>query len=151
MVAARVRVDSIATGGDGVARNEGMAVFIPRTAPGDLVDITLEPRGRYARGGLVSVVESSSNRVTPPCPHYTRDRCGGCQLQHMSYESQLRAKSGIVRDAMQRIGKRQVANVNVVPSPSAWGYRTKLTLALRWVGDRWIAGLHRYDDPDAVF
>jgi 23S rRNA (uracil1939-C5)-methyltransferase len=70
----------------------------------------------------------------------------------MSYESQLRVKSTIVRDALQRIGKRgDVSTVPVVPSPAAWGYRTKLTLALRWTGDRWIAGLHRFDDPDAVF
>ena len=147
----RVRVDSIAAGGDGVARHDGMAVFIPRTAPGDLVDATLELHGRFARGSVVSLVEPSSSRVTPPCHHYTRDRCGGCQLQHMTYESQLRAKSTIVRDALQRIGKREAPSVNVVPSPAPWGYRTKLTLALRWSGDRWIAGLHRFDDPNAVF
>jgi 23S rRNA (uracil1939-C5)-methyltransferase len=150
-VTARVRVDSIAAGGDGVARHDGLAVFIPRTAPGDLVDVAMETRGRFARGTLVSVVEPSPGRVTPPCEHYTRDRCGGCQLQHMTYESQLGAKSAIVRDAMQRIGKRDVAAVPVLPSPAPWGYRTKLTLALRWSGDRWVAGLHRYDDPDGVF
>ena len=150
-VTARVRVDSIAAGGDGVARHEGMAAFIPRTAPGDLVDAALESRGRFARGTLVSVIESSASRVTPACEHYTRDRCGGCQLQHMTYESQLHAKGTIVRDAMQRIGKRDVPAVSVVPSPAPWGYRTKLTLALRWSGNRWVAGLHRYDDPDAVF
>ncbi len=128
-----------------------MAVFIPRTAPGDLVDVTLELHGRFARGSVVSVVESSSSRVAPSVAHYTGDRCGGCQLQHMTYESQLRAKSTIVRDAMQRIGKREAPSVTVVPSPAPWGYRTKLTLALRWSGERWIAGLHRYDDPNAVF
>jgi 23S rRNA (uracil1939-C5)-methyltransferase len=151
MTTARVRVDSIAAGGDGVARSDGLAVFVPRTAPGDLVDVTLEARGRFARGAVVALVESSATRVEPPCPHYTRDRCGGCQLQHMSYEAQLSAKRTVVRDAMQRIGKRDVGAVDVVSSPSPWRYRTKLTLALRWMGDRWIAGLHRYDDPDAVF
>ena len=150
-VTARVRVESIAAGGDGVARHDGMAAFIPRTAPGDLVDAALEPRGRFARGTLLSVIESSVSRVTPACEHYTRDRCGGCQLQHMTYESQLHAKSTIVRDAMQRIGKRDVTAVSVVRSPAPWGYRTKLTLALRWAGNRWVAGLHRYDDPDFVF
>jgi 23S rRNA (uracil1939-C5)-methyltransferase len=148
---ARLRVDSIAAGGDGVARHDGMAVFIPRTAPGDLVDVTLEPHGRFARGSVVSVVESSSSRTAPACHHYTDDRCGGCQLQHMTYESQLHAKSTIVRDAMQRIGKREAPSVSVVPSPTPWQYRTKLTLALRWSGERWIAGLHRFDDPHAVF
>jgi 23S rRNA (uracil1939-C5)-methyltransferase len=69
----------------------------------------------------------------------------------MTYESQLNAKSTIVRDAMQRIGRRDVPAVSVVPSPAPWGYRTKLTLALRWSDNRWIAGLHRYDDANAVF
>jgi 23S rRNA (uracil1939-C5)-methyltransferase len=151
VVTARVRVDSIAAGGDGVARHDGMAVFIPRTAPGDVVDISLETRGRFARGTVLSIAESSADRTDPPCPHYSRDRCGGCQLQHMTYASQLRAKSTIVRDAIQRIGKRSIEDVPVHPSPSAWRYRTKLTLALRRSGDEWIGGLHRYDDPTAVF
>ena len=151
MVTSRLRVESIAAGGDGVARNDGMAVFIPRTAPGDVIDATLEPRGRFARGAVVALVEPAPDRVTPTCVHYTRDRCGGCQLQHLAYEAQLRAKQSIVRDALQRIGKRDVQEVPIVPSPSPWGYRTKLTLALRWTGARWIAGLHRYDDPDVVF
>ena len=151
MVTSRLAIESIAAGGDGVGRSEGLAVFVPRTAPGDVVDAALDIRGRFARGSVVRLIEPSAQRVDPVCVHYERDRCGGCQLQHLSYDAQLGAKSAIVRDAMQRIGKRDVATVSVRPSPSAWAYRTKLTLALRWLGDRWIAGLHRYDNPDAVF
>jgi 23S rRNA (uracil1939-C5)-methyltransferase len=151
MVMARVRVGSIAAGGDGVAKHDGLAVFIPRTAPGDLADVSLERRGRFGRGTLIALAEPSPDRVDPPCVHYTRDRCGGCQLQHMRYESQLTAKATIVRDAMQRIGKRPVEVVSIEPSPSPWRYRTKLTLALRWTGAEWIAGLHQFDDPDRVF
>jgi 23S rRNA (uracil1939-C5)-methyltransferase len=151
MTTRRMAIESIAAGGDGVGRADGMAVFVPRAAPGDVVDATLDVRGRFARGSIVTVVEPSSHRVDPPCIHYTRDRCGGCQLQHLAYDAQLDAKSRIVRDAMQRIGKRDVAAVAVRASPSAWAYRTKLTLAFRWRGDRWIAGLHPFDDPDAVF
>jgi 23S rRNA (uracil1939-C5)-methyltransferase len=151
MTTARVRVESIAAGGDGVARHDGMAVFLPRTAPGDLVDATLDIRGRFARGTVRAVVEPSLVRVDPPCAHYTRDHCGGCQLQHLAYDAQLRAKSVIVRDAMQRIGKRAVEGVQVRRSPSEWAYRTKLTLAMRWRGERLIAGLHPFDKPEAVF
>jgi 23S rRNA (uracil1939-C5)-methyltransferase len=151
MVSARVRVTSIAAGGDGVARNDGMAVFVPRTAPGDVVDVALDVRGRFARGKLRSIVEASPDRIAPTCMHYDGDRCGGCQLQHMTYASQLRAKQTIVRDSIERIGKRPVGALEVHPSPSPWRYRTKLTLALRWVGGGWIAGLHRYDNPDSVF
>jgi 23S rRNA (uracil1939-C5)-methyltransferase len=128
-----------------------MAVFIPRTARGDVVDATLNVRGRFARGSVVALIEESPDRVIPPCPHYTRDRCGGCQLQHLTYDAQLDAKRSIVRDAMQRIGKRPVELEDVRPSPSPWRYRTKLTLALRRRGEHWIAGLHPFDNPDAVF
>ena len=152
MVATRLTIDSIAAGGDGIGRSDGLAVFVPRTAPGDMIEASLDVRGRFARGRLQTLIEPSHDRVDPRCQHYTRDRCGGCQLQHIGYEAQLNAKSAIVRDAMQRIGKRgDVREVVVVPSPAAWAYRTKLTLALRWTGDRWRAGLHPFDNPDEVF
>jgi 23S rRNA (uracil1939-C5)-methyltransferase len=148
---ARVVIESIAAGGDGIGRSEGMAVFVPRTAPGDVAMVRLARARRFARGGLVSLEQPSPARVAPPCPHYTDDRCGGCQIQHLSYEAQLAAKSGIVGDALRRIGRRQVENPAVEPSDGQWRYRRKLTLHLRRAGGRWIAGLHPYDDPDAVF
>jgi 23S rRNA (uracil1939-C5)-methyltransferase len=149
--AARLRIESIAAGGDGVGRHDGLAVFVPRTAPGDVVEAALESRGRFARGRVTSVIESAADRVDPPCVHYTRDRCGGCQLQHLRYDAQLVAKGRIIADAIQRIGHRDAPTVAVRESPRAWAYRTKLTLALRWRGGRWVAGLHPYDDPDRVF
>lgn len=148
---ARVAIESIAAGGDGVGRSEGMAVFVPRTAPGDVALVRLTRARRFARGELQSLEEVSSERVEPPCPHYTRDRCGGCQIQHLSYAAQLAAKSGIVGDALRRIGRRTVENPDVEPSDGEWRYRRKLTLHLRRSGSEWIAGLHPYDDPDAVF
>ena len=148
---ARVTIESIAAGGDGVGRSEGMAVFVPRTAPGDVALVRLARARRFARGEVVSLEHASSQRVAPPCPHYTDDRCGGCQIQHLAYEAQLAAKSGIVGDALRHIGRRQVENPVVEPSDGQWRYRRKLTLHLRRAGGRWIAGLHPYDDPDAVF
>ena len=148
---ARLHIESIAAGGDGVAHHDGLAVFVPRTAPGDVVEAALDVRGRFARGRVDALVESSADRVRPPCVHYTRDRCGGCQLQHVRYGAQLAAKRRIIRDAIERIGRRELPALDVEPSPREWGYRTKLTLALRWRGGRWIAGLHPFDNPDAVF
>lgn len=148
---ARVAIESIAAGGDGIGRTEGMAVFVPRTAPGDVALVRLARARRFARGDVESLEVASPDRVEPPCPHYTRDRCGGCQVQHLSYAAQLRAKSAIVGDALRRIGRRTVENPDVEPSDAQWRYRRKLTLHLRRNGGRWIAGLHPYDDPDAVF
>jgi len=151
MATINVAIDSIAAGGDGVGRSNGLVVFVPRTAPGDVVEAQIAGKARFARGKLHSIVTPSSVRVDPPCPHYTRDKCGGCQLQHMSYESQLEAKRTIIRDALRRIGKRETELPVVEHSPEEWRYRTKLTLALRRRGPRWIGGLHPYDDPTRVF
>ena len=148
---ATVRVESIAAGGDGVGRLDGLAVFIPRTAPGELVETALRKHGRMARGRLVRVVEPSAQRVDPRCGHYDGDRCGGCQLQHLSMESQLAAKQRIVQDAFSRIARRAVERPPIVPSPAAWEYRSRLTLALRWQHGAWVMGLHAFDDVDHVF
>ena len=147
----RLEIASIAAGGDGVARDEGVVVFVPRTAPGDIARVRIARAKRFARGQLLSLEAPSPARVDPPCPHYTIDRCGGCQLQHLSYDAQLKAKGMIVGDALRRIARRDVTDPIVEPSDAPWRYRRKLTLHLRWRESRWIAGLHPYDDPAAVF
>ncbi|HEY3134022.1 MAG TPA: TRAM domain-containing protein, partial [Gemmatimonadaceae bacterium] len=151
MATVSVAIDSIAAGGDGVGRSNGLVVFVPRTAPGDVVTAQISGKGHFARGALRNVVTASRDRIEPPCPHYTRDKCGGCQLQHVSYAAQLEAKRAIIRDSLQRIGKRQVELPPIERSPKEWRYRTKLTLAMRRRGARWIAGLHPYDDPVRIF
>lgn len=146
-----VAVESIAAGGNGVGRVGGMACFIPRTAPGDSVRARLRVRKRFAEGKLVAIEHASTHRVEPRCHHYASDRCGGCQLQHMSEESQRESRALIVRDALSRIGKRSV-NVPVVHGgSSAWGYRRRMTLTLNRRGAGYVGGFHPYDDPVGVF
>jgi 23S rRNA (uracil1939-C5)-methyltransferase len=146
-----VTVESIAAGGDGVARAEGFVVFVPRSAPGDVGVVDIAMRGSFARAPFSTLVSGSASRVDPSCPHYTIDRCGGCQLQHLNYRAQLDAKGGIIRDSIVRIGKRQIEQPHVEPSASQWRYRRKLTLAMQRQGARWIAGLHPYDSPRRIF
>ena len=147
-----VEIESIAAGGDGVGRNNGLVIFVPRTAPGDVVTARIAGKGSFARGSLRTIARPSPNRIDPPCPHYTHDRCGGCQLQHMSYSAQLGAKQRIIRDSIERIGRRSIDDPEIRPSANEWRYRTKLTLAMRRNSSgRWIAGLHHYDDPSRIF
>lgn len=147
----RVRVDAIAAGGDGVARADGLVVFVPRSAPGDELTVRARKHASLARGEIVQIERPSAARIEPPCGHYTRDRCGGCQLQHLHYDAQLSAKRGIIGDAFARIAKRPIELPDVVASPAEWRYRRKLTLALRREGGQWSMGLHPYDSPTAVF
>lgn len=152
---ARVRIESVAAGGDGVGHSDGLAVFVPRTAAGDVVDVELMPHGRFARAQVLALHERSGDRVEPPCVHYVRDRCGGCQLQHLQDRAQRDAKRVIVRDALHRIGKVNVAVPEVHPPPSAWRYRISLTLAIRRDGEAraatWRFGLRDFEDPERIF
>ncbi len=144
-------VESIAAGGDGVSRSEGLVVFTPRTAVGDRVVASVTVKGRMARGAVKSIEHAGPGRVEPECAHYEGDRCGGCQLQHMSIGAQREAKRRIISDTLRRIGKRDVEPPEIRSGANAWRYRRKLTLALRRAGNSWIAGLHAFDDPARVF
>lgn len=139
----------IAAGGEGVARlPDGMTVFVPRTAAGDVAQIELTERHRrWGRARLVEVVRPGPGRVAPVCPHYERDGCGGCQLQHLALARQHGAKRLIVREALRRLGGREAIEPELVPAPDAFGYRSKITLAAR---DGRL-GFHRFDHPPEVF
>ena len=154
MTLAELDIDSIAAGGDGVGRTDGVVVFVPRTAPGDRVRVRMDVRRRFARGEMDALLSPSPDRTLPECAHYVADKCGGCQLQHIRYDAQLEAKQRIVRDSLARIGKRDVDLPAIEPSPRQWRYRRKLTLTMRRAtgqSDEWTIGLRAYDDPDHVF
>lgn len=146
-----VRIDRIAAGGDGVGRlDDGLTVFVPRTAVGDEAEVEITARKRrYARARLVAIETPSPDRVETPCPHYAQDGCGGCQLQHLSLDAQHRAKRRIVGDALRRIAKRDLEDPEIIPSPEPWRYRAKITLAISDDGER--IGLHPHDRPGVVF
>ncbi len=152
-----VAITGIAAGGAGVGRlRDGRAVFVPRTTPGERVRLRdeIELHKNFAKGEVEEIVAAGAARVTPPCPHYVRDRCGGCQLQHLAYEAQLAAKRAIVGDALRRIGKLDLPDPEIVEAIGEWRYRAKISLAVRRPGGPAVGamiGLHPYDRPGAVF
>lgn len=99
--------------GEGVGRINNMIVFVEGVLPGDVAEIQIKNvKKTYAQGKLLKVVEASPERVTPECPYF--GKCGGCQLCHMSYEGQLRVKSKMVMDALERIGGFNEIKVNPI-------------------------------------
>jgi 23S rRNA (uracil1939-C5)-methyltransferase len=144
-----VEVTGIAAGGAGVGRlPDGRVTFVHRTAPGDVAEVrVVESKKRWTRSELVSLRASSSDRREAPCPHY--DRCGGCTLEHLAYEAQLRAKSRIVTDALRRIGRVEVPEAEITPSPREFRYRNRVTFTLRR-GAGVVAGFHALERPDEV-
>lgn len=125
-------------------------VFVPRTAPGDLVRLRqLRVSKTFARAAVAELLERAPDRVEPACPHFLRDDCGGCQLQHLSLDAQRAAKGAMVGDALRRIGRLEVEDPPVEPAPEPWGYRNKVTLAAG-AGGRAI-GFHRQGRPGEIF
>jgi 23S rRNA (uracil1939-C5)-methyltransferase len=146
-----VRILRLAAGGDGVGKlDDGRTVFVPRTAPGDLVEPAgLRAHKRFARARLGRLVEASPDRIEPRCPHYVRDECGGCQLQHVAPPAQREARRAFVGEALRRLARRDVADPPLAAAEQEFDYRTKITLAASADGRR--LGLHRYDRADEVF
>ncbi|MDI7246073.1 MAG: class I SAM-dependent RNA methyltransferase [Bacillota bacterium] len=111
--------------GEGVGRKDGRVVFVPYAAPGDVAVVRVtEDRRSFARAELLSLARESPDRVLPPCPVYLK--CGGCQLQHISYDAQLAYKKRRVEQALRRIGKLEDVPVeDCLPAPRVFHYRNK--------------------------
>lgn len=125
-VVENVEITGVAAEGKSIARVNDMVVFIPYGAPGDVVNIKLDKKKRsYAEAHIVDMVKPSPDRVTPACEHF--GVCGGCKWQHIPYESQLRYKRDQVVDALTRIAKVEIPEVNpTLGSKETFCYRNKL-------------------------
>jgi len=124
-----LRIEKLVTGGGGLARHEGQAVFVPLTAPGDEVRArVVKSKKGFADAELLEVLTPGPDRAEPPCPHY--GACGGCDLQHLAPDGQRAAKAAIVADCFQRLGKLDVAGILTGPEPTGGdlGHRNRIRL-----------------------
>jgi 23S rRNA (uracil1939-C5)-methyltransferase len=146
----QLKIETIVAGGDGLARHpDGYVVFVPRTVPGELVEVEYtEIHKQWRRARAVRLLESSPTRRDPSCPHYAR--CGGCQLQHVAYEAQLPIKAAVVADSLRRIGKIEIEPPDTAASPQEFGYRNRISLVLKSGGDGFRIGYHAFDDPSEI-
>lgn len=123
-----LQIEKLTSEGVGLARHEGKVFFVPWTVPGEKVVVQIEKEHKdYNETHLLEIVEQSKDRIDPPCPYFYR--CGGCQLQHINYEGQLKWKKEIVLDALTRISKiTQPIVEEMIPSPKIWNYRSRIQL-----------------------
>jgi tRNA/tmRNA/rRNA uracil-C5-methylase (TrmA/RlmC/RlmD family) len=128
-------IDSMAFGGDGVARHGDFVIFVPDVIPGEQVRVKVDAAKRsYGRAVPSEILKASPDRVEPHCPVY--GICGGCQYQHMNYRLSLELKERQIREVMQRIGGLSIDDAcdPIIPSPQAYGYRNSITLKIRRTG-----------------
>ena len=144
--------------GDGVGRAGGFALFIRGALPGERVRAKVtKVKKQYGYARLLEVVEASPDRVDAPCPVFRQ--CGGCQLQHMDYEAQLKWKRQLVVDALVRIGKLPAVRVHpTIGMDVPWRYRNKSQIPIGYgkegnkkglpVAGFFAQGSHRIIDMD---
>ena len=132
-------VERLGSHAEGVARAEGFTVFVPGALPGERVCARVDVvKKTYASAVLTEILAPSSERTEPRCSVYAA--CGGCQLQHLSYEAQLREKRRQVEDAVRHIGG--LDNVEICPTigGESWGYRNKMQFPIGRVGGKTVVG-----------
>jgi 23S rRNA (uracil1939-C5)-methyltransferase len=145
-----LRVDSLAYGGNGVARRNGFVVFVRRGLPGDLVRarVTKVKRG-FAEAVAEQVLEPSGDRVDAPCRYF--GACGGCRFQDYAYAAQTAAKERQVRDALERLGGIADPPLDpIVPAVSEYHYRNKLEYSFTATESGPALGFHRAGRWDEV-
>ncbi len=130
MSGVEVVVEKVVYGGEGLARHQGRALFIPYVAAGErvLVEIVQE-RAQWARARVQQVIEASADRRVPPCPYY--GVCGGCQLQHLQYAAQRRVKLDFIRESLARLGGISWDREIPILSAEEFHYRLRAQLKVR--------------------
>jgi len=139
----RIKVERMNSRGQGIGRIDGLITFVDGALPGEEVEAEVVLRKRdYAVARAVSISSPNSERRNPVCPHF--GSCGGCQLQHASYDYQLSLKAELAADALRRIGGFSSPQINpCIPSPKSIGYRNKASFPIRKQGGQGTIGLFR--------
>lgn len=141
----RLEVDSLATGGRGVARGaDGVVWFLPGAVPGDVVEaVSRRKKRRFVAGRVLRRLVESPSRRRPPCEYQAH--CGGCPWMVLEEDEQRRWKERLLRDALVRVGGIEQPDVKpLLAAPPDLGYRNRVELALEpGDGGSWLLGMRR--------
>ena len=127
-------ITAMSSDGNGIAKIDGMVVFVPYTAVGDQLQVRIvKVQKNFAFGIIDKWLQPSPDRVEDRCPVYKK--CGGCAFRHISYDAELRHKAQFVEDNLRRIGGLEPKMLPITPSPLQQGYRHKCEVCGRTDAD----------------
>lgn len=156
-IAWKGKIESISQEGLGIGTIESFSegklykrpLFIPFTVPGDEVEVTIHDQKRkYSFGDVQNILTPSEQRVVPLCPHFTV--CGGCNLQHISYDEQIRQKAYQIQFLLARKGVQLPYDIKVLPAKQRHNYRKRAKIAVEFTGSRVLAGFRKFHAHDIV-
>lgn len=120
----KLEITGLTNEGSGIGKYEGMAVFVPKTAVGDVIEARIvKVLKSYAYGKIGRIVTPSPDRIENDCPVF--GKCGGCVYRHINYQAELAAKERVVRDAFERIGGLHPEFLPICGSKHTERYRNK--------------------------
>ena len=148
-----VTITGVAAEGKAMAKVDGMALFVPFAAPGDVADIQItRKKSSFAEGRVVRFRQLSSLRSEPFCQHF--GVCGGCKWQHLPYEEQLRHKQQQVEDSLTRIGKVELPVITpILGAPQTTFYRNKMEYTFsdkRWLTNEEVRSGQEFGQMNAL-
>lgn len=148
-----VTITGVAAEGKAMAKVDGMALFVPFAAPGDVADIQItRKKNNFAEGRVVRFQQLSSLRSEPFCQHF--GVCGGCKWQHLPYEEQLRYKQQQVEDSLTRIGKVELPAITpILGAPQTTFYRNKMEYTFsdkRWLTNEEVRSNKEFGQMNAL-
>jgi len=127
----QVRIDKLVYGGEGLGRLDGRVIFVPFSAPGDMLLVrTLESRKGFTRAEIREILHPSASRRMPACRYF--GICGGCHWQHVEYCTQLEAKRSILEEIFRhRFPETHQIEIGLKPCPAEYGYRSRARIQVR--------------------
>lgn len=145
-----VTIKRLGINGEGVGYYRRKAVFVEGGIPGEVIKAEVtRVENKYIAAAIREIEKRSPHRVDAPCPVF--GICGGCQIQHMSYEGQLAGKEEIIREAFARYaGLQDVRLKPMLGMDHPWGYRNKAQLQLGMAQEGMIAGLYAADSHKLI-
>lgn len=127
-----VTINSLSHDGRGIAQLAGKKIFIENALPGENVIFNYTKRhGRYDEGKAIHILSPSPDRVEPRCPHFSV--CGGCSLQHINSDAQLKFKQQMMLEQLKHFGGVQPQEILPPLTGNPWGYRRKARLGVKYV------------------
>jgi 23S rRNA (uracil1939-C5)-methyltransferase len=144
-----VTIEKLIYGGDGLAHHDGSTVFIPFVLPTERVAaVPVEQKKKFVRARVEQLLEPSPQRTLPPCPHF--GICGGCNYQHIPYETQVQYKTEILRETLRRVGRIHWTDEIKAHASPPWAYRNRAQWKVRPPSEAALAGGPSQDVSGAV-
>lgn len=144
-----VEIIDLGINGEGIAKHDGAVIFVPFALLGEIVKIhIIYAKSKFYVGKITEIVKASEHRVTPTCPHFKK--CGGCHLQHLSYDEALNFKTKLVENTLTKVGKLNIENL-VKPCFASvpYYYRNKFSFPIGFK-DKPFIGMYKENSHEIV-